>query len=53
MVVDTCVGDYVIHELQFVMLEIVQSETFRLWRTTLKDRQAVARINARIRRLAQ
>lgn len=35
------------------MLEIIQSETFSRWRARLKDRQALARINARIRRLAE
>lgn len=35
------------------MLEIIQSETFNRWRSGLKDRQALARINARIRRLAE
>lgn len=34
------------------MFEIIQSETFKDWRTSLKDRQAVAKINARIRRLS-
>lgn len=34
------------------MSEIIQSETFKDWRTSLKDRQAVAKINARIRRLS-
>lgn len=34
------------------MLEILQSETFQKWRAGLKDRIALARINARIRRLA-
>ena len=34
------------------MLDVVQSETFALWLGKLKDRQAVARINARIRRLS-
>ena len=34
------------------MLEIIQSETFNRWRSGLRDRQALARINARIRRLA-
>lgn len=34
------------------MLEIIQSETFRRWLSGLRDRQAVARINARIRRLS-
>lgn len=35
------------------MLEIIQSETFKRWRDDLKDRQAIARINARIRRLSE
>lgn len=34
------------------VLEVKQSETFARWFGTLKDRQAVARINARIRRLS-
>jgi len=34
------------------MSEIIQSETFKRWRDGIKDRQALARINARIRRLA-
>jgi putative addiction module killer protein len=34
------------------MVEILQSETFVRWRSGLKDRMALARINARIRRLA-
>lgn len=34
------------------MFEILQSETFKRWRDGLKDRQAVLRINARIRRLS-
>lgn len=34
------------------MVEILQSETFRRWHAGLKDRMAVMRINARIRRLA-
>jgi putative addiction module killer protein len=34
------------------MLEVKQSETFSRWFGKLKDRQAVARINARIRRLS-
>lgn len=33
-------------------MEIIQSETFRRWLSGLRDRQAVARINARIRRLS-
>lgn len=35
------------------MLEIIQSETFARWLGKLKDRQAIARINARIRRLSE
>mgnify|MGYP000924748040 CR=1 FL=1 len=35
------------------MVEIIQSATFHRWRSALRDRQAVARINARIRRLAE
>jgi putative addiction module killer protein len=34
------------------MLEVIQSETFKVWLAKLKDRQAIARINARIRRLS-
>lgn len=34
------------------MPEIIQSETFSRWLTGLKDRQAVLKINARIRRLS-
>lgn len=34
------------------MYEVLQSETFARWRKGLKDRTALARINARIRRLA-
>lgn len=34
------------------MIEILQSETFQRWQTKLRDRHAVARINARIRRLS-
>jgi len=34
------------------MFEIIQSETFKRGREGIKDRQALARINARIRRLA-
>jgi putative addiction module killer protein len=33
------------------MFELIQSETFRIWRTSLKDRQAVMRINARLSRV--
>ncbi|MHB1272565.1 MAG: type II toxin-antitoxin system RelE/ParE family toxin [Rhodanobacter sp.] len=35
------------------MIEILQSETFRRWHSGLKDRQAVLRINARLRRMAE
>jgi putative addiction module killer protein len=35
------------------MIEIVQSETFARWIVKLRDRQAVARINARPRRLTE
>lgn len=34
------------------MIEVIQSETFEAWIAKLKDRQALARINARIRRVA-
>jgi len=34
------------------VMEIIQSETFKRWLSSLRDRQAVARINARIRRLS-
>lgn len=35
------------------MIEIVQSETFARWIVRLRDHQAVARINARLRRLTE
>ena len=35
------------------MIEIVQSETFARWIAKLKDRHALARINARLRRLTE
>lgn len=35
-----------------LMLEIIQSQTFARWLDKLKDRQAVAKINARIQRLS-
>jgi putative addiction module killer protein len=35
------------------MNEIIQSQTFKRWRAGLKDRQAIARVNARIRRFAE
>ncbi|MDP2825914.1 MAG: hypothetical protein Q8O52_24895 [Sulfuritalea sp.] len=34
------------------MVEVHQSDTFKIWLAELKDRQAVARINARILRLS-
>ncbi|MGB6488768.1 MAG: type II toxin-antitoxin system RelE/ParE family toxin [Steroidobacteraceae bacterium] len=34
------------------MLEVLKSATFETWLTGLRDRQAQARINARIRRLS-
>lgn len=35
------------------MLEIIQSTTFSRWLGKLKDRAAIMRINARIRRMAE
>lgn len=35
------------------MLDIVQSEAFSRWHAALRDRLAVARVNARIRRLSE
>lgn len=35
------------------MLEIIQSATFSRWLRKLKDRAAIMRINARIRRVAE
>ena len=37
----------------FTVLEVIKSETFARWIRKLKDRQAVARINAKIRRLSE
>ena len=37
----------------YSMLEVVKSETFARWIGKRKDRQAVAKINARIRRLSE
>lgn len=34
------------------MLEVIQSDTFRLWFSALKDRQTKAIISARIRRVS-
>ena len=36
-----------------LMLEIIQSTTFSRWLAKLKDRSAIMRINARIRRVAE
>jgi putative addiction module killer protein len=44
---------HVNHKLQFFMVDVLQSDAFRRWHARLKDRQAVMRINARIRRLAE
>lgn len=35
------------------MIEVIQSETFARWLGKLKDRAAVMRINARIRRVSE
>ncbi len=35
------------------MLDIVQSETFSRWLSKLKDRAAIMRVNARLRRIAE
>lgn len=35
------------------MIEVLKSETFARWIGKLRDRQAIARINARIRRVAE
>ena len=35
------------------MIEVIQSETFTRWLGKLKDRAAIMRINARIRRLIE
>jgi putative addiction module killer protein len=35
------------------MIEVLQSDTFARWIAKLQDRRAVARINARIRRLSE
>jgi len=35
------------------MIEVIQSDTFARWLSRLKDRRAVARINARLRRLSE
>lgn len=35
------------------MIEVIQSETFARWLSKLKDRAAVMRISARIRRLTE
>lgn len=35
------------------MLEVIQSETFSRWLGKLKDRSAIMRINARLRRVIE
>lgn len=35
------------------MIEVIKSDTFERWVAKLKDRQAIARINARILRLSK
>lgn len=35
------------------MIEVLQSDSFKRWLSSLRDRQAVARVNARIRRLSE
>ena len=35
------------------MIEVIQSETFARWLSKLKDRAAIMRINARIRRVSE
>lgn len=40
-------------DYNYLMVDVVQSETFANWLGKLKDRQTVARINARIRRLSE
>src|SRR5690606_2981145 len=42
----------VVYKLQFAMIEIKQTETFRKWRSKLKDQRARALIASRIDRLA-
>lgn len=37
----------------YTMFEVIQSETFAAWFSRLRDRQAVAKINARIRRISE
>ena len=39
------------HGSQLTIFEIIQSETFRRWLTSLKDRRAAARIHARLERV--
>lgn len=33
------------------MIEIIQSDTFKAWRKSLKDKQALLRVNARLERM--
>ena len=35
------------------MIDVIQSDTFRRWIAALQDQRAVARINARVRRLSE
>ena len=37
----------------YSMLDIVQSETFSRWLSKLKDRAAIMRVNARLRRFSE
>lgn len=39
-------------DYDFQMLRILESETFKSWLAKLRDRVAVAKVNARIRRLS-
>ena len=43
---------YVSHGLQLAMIEIRQTDAYTRWFNGLRDRQARARINVRIRRLS-
>jgi putative addiction module killer protein len=38
-------------DYNYFMIEVIQSETFKLWREGIKDRQAVLRISARLSRV--
>lgn len=41
------------HRLQLGPIDVIESATFRRWIRSLKDRAAVARINARLRSVSQ